>query len=39
MDAIELKYRQRGKNVQIVGLNEASLAWHGKLTVQLGAAS
>ncbi len=37
LDAIEFKYRQRGKNVDIVGLNEASQAWHGKLTGQLGA--
>jgi SulP family sulfate permease len=36
LDAIELKYHQKGKNVQIVGLNEASLAWHGRLTGQLG---
>lgn len=36
LDAIEFKYRQRGKNVDIVGLNEASQAWHGKLTGQLG---
>ena len=37
LDAIELKYRQRGKHVEIVGLNEASLAWHDKLSGQLGA--
>jgi SulP family sulfate permease len=37
LDAIELKYHQKHKNVQIVGLNEASQAWHGKLTGQLGA--
>jgi SulP family sulfate permease len=37
LDAIELKYRRRGKNVTIVGLNEASQAWHDKLTGQLGA--
>ncbi len=37
LDAIEFKYRQRGKNVEIVGLNDASQAWHGKLTGQLGA--
>jgi SulP family sulfate permease len=35
LDAIELKYHRRGKNVEIVGLNEASQAWHGKLTGQL----
>ena len=27
----------KGKNVTIVGLNEASQAWHEKLTGQLGA--
>jgi len=37
LDAIELKYRRKGKNVTIVGLNEASRAWHNKLTGQLGA--
>ena len=37
LDAIELKYRQRGKDVHIVGLNEPSQAWHAKLTGQLGA--
>ena len=37
LDAIELKYRQRGKDVQIVGLNEPSQAWHSKLSGQLGA--
>ena len=37
LDAIEFKYRQKGKNVQIVGLNEASVGWHGRLTGQLGA--
>ena len=37
LDAIEFKYRQRGKTVHIVGLNDASQAWHGKLTGQLGA--
>jgi len=38
LDAIELKYHRKGKNVEIVGLNEASQAWHGKLTGQLGGA-
>jgi len=37
LDAIELKYAQKGKDVQIVGLNEASLAWHRPLTGRLGA--
>ena len=36
LDAIELKYQRKGKNVTIIGLNEASQAWHGKLTGQLG---
>jgi SulP family sulfate permease len=39
LDAIELKYQQKGKNVQIVGLNEASQAWHTTLTGRLGAGS
>jgi SulP family sulfate permease len=38
LDAIELKYHRKGKNVVIVGLNEASQAWHSKLTGQLGGA-
>jgi len=37
LDAIELKYHQKGKNVAIVGLNDASQAWHGRLSGQLGA--
>ena len=37
LDSIELKYRQRGKDVQIVGLNEPSQAWHTRLSGQLGA--
>ncbi len=37
LDAIEYKYQQKGKHVEIVGLNTASQAWHGKLTGQLGA--
>jgi SulP family sulfate permease len=36
LDSIELKYRQKGKNVRIVGLNEPSRAWHTRLTGQLG---
>ena len=36
LDAIELKYAQKGKKVEIVGLNEASLAWHRPLTGRLG---
>ena len=39
LDAIELKYQRKGKNVQIVGLNEASQAWHGTLSGKLGASS
>ena len=37
LDAIELKYHRKGKNVQIIGLNRASEAWHSKLSGQLGA--
>jgi sulfate permease, SulP family len=37
LDAIEMKYHQKDKKVQIVGLNDASQAWHGTLTGQLGA--
>ncbi len=37
LDSIELKYRQRGKDVEIVGLNEPSQAWHTRLSGQLGA--
>ena len=37
LDAIELKYHQRGKNVQIIGLNDPSLDWHGRLSGKLGA--
>ena len=36
LDAIEQKYRQKGKNVEIVGLNEPSLRWH-RLSGKLGA--
>ena len=28
LDAIALKYRNRGKTVEIVGMNEASQKWH-----------
>jgi SulP family sulfate permease len=38
LDAIELKYQRKGKHVEIVGLNEASRAWHSTLTGQLGGA-
>ncbi len=37
LDAIESKYHRKGKNVDIVGLNLASQAWHGKLSGKLGA--
>ncbi|MGI3780268.1 MAG: STAS domain-containing protein, partial [Janthinobacterium lividum] len=37
LDSIELKYHQRGKQVEIVGLNEPSRAWHTRLSGQLGA--
>ena len=37
LDAIELKYRRKGKNVEIVGLNEPSIGWHGTLSGRLGA--
>ena len=36
LDSIELKYRQKGKDVKIVGLNEPSRAWHSTLTGRLG---
>ena len=36
LDAIALKYREKGKNVEIIGLNEPSLAWHGRLSGTLG---
>ena len=36
LDAIEMKYRQKGKNVHIVGLNEPSMGWHGTLSGRLG---
>lgn len=37
LDAIQLKYRQKGKNVEIIGLNEPSQRWHSRLTGTLGA--
>jgi len=37
LDAIELKYTQHGKQVEIVGLNQPSLHWHGRLSGRLGA--
>ena len=36
LDAIELKYRQHGKTVEIIGLNEPSQQWHRRLTGRLG---
>ncbi|MFD5786765.1 SulP family inorganic anion transporter [Streptomyces sp. NPDC127037] len=35
LDAIETKYSQRGKTVEIIGLNNPSAALHGKLTGEL----
>ena len=35
LDAIELKYHQHGKQVDIVGLNPASQDWHGRLSGRL----
>lgn len=37
LDAIETKYAQRGKTVQITGLNEPSAHLHGKLSGELAA--
>ena len=37
LDSIERRYRQRGTDVEIVGLNAASRAWHTRLSGQLGA--
>ena len=37
LDAIVLKYARRGKTVRVIGLNEPSQAWHGKLTGRLNA--
>ena len=36
LDAIQLKYQEKGKNVEIVGLNEPSRAWHSRLSGKLG---
>jgi len=36
LDAIEVKYHEKGKNVSIVGLNEPSAKWH-RLSGKLGA--
>ena len=36
LDAIETKYRGKGKQVQIVGLNDPSLDWHQRLSGRLG---
>ncbi|SNS66236.1 sulfate permease, SulP family [Actinacidiphila glaucinigra] len=35
LDAVETKYAQRGKTVEIVGLNRPSAALHGRLTGEL----
>ncbi|MEU9627909.1 hypothetical protein AB0D89_13995 [Streptomyces luteogriseus] len=35
LDAIETKYEQRGKTVEIIGLNDLSAGLHGKLTGEL----
>ncbi|WP_030591301.1 MULTISPECIES: SulP family inorganic anion transporter [Streptomyces] len=35
LDAIETKYEQRGKTVEIIGLNDPSADLHGKLTGEL----
>ncbi|MFE9687184.1 SulP family inorganic anion transporter [Streptomyces sp. NPDC006285] len=35
LDAIETKYKQRGKTVEIIGLNNPSADLHGKLTGEL----
>ncbi|GGQ33627.1 sodium-independent anion transporter [Streptomyces virginiae] len=35
LDAIEIKYAQRGKSVEIIGLNNPSADLHGKLTGEL----
>lgn len=37
LDAIETKYAQRGKTVEIIGLNEPSAHLHGKLSGELSA--
>lgn len=35
LDAVETKYAQRGKAVEIVGLDQPSAALHGRLTGEL----
>nr|WP_189530692.1 SulP family inorganic anion transporter [Streptomyces roseolilacinus] len=37
LDAVETKYRRRGKTVEITGLNDPSADLHGKLTGELAA--
>jgi SulP family sulfate permease len=37
LDAITTKYHAKGRNVEIVGLNESSAAMHGRLSGHLGA--
>ncbi|MEU9396978.1 SulP family inorganic anion transporter [Streptomyces sp. NPDC048324] len=37
LDAIETKYAQRGKSVEIIGLNDPSAQLHGKLSGELAA--
>lgn len=37
LDAIETKYQQHGKRVEIRGMNDASQAFHGRLAGNLGA--
>ncbi len=37
LDAITTKYAAKGKNVEIVGLDVASTAWHVRLSGQMGA--
>ncbi|MFJ7945103.1 SulP family inorganic anion transporter [Streptomyces sp. NPDC096354] len=37
LDAIETKYAQRGKTVEIIGLNDSSADLHGKLSGELAA--
>ncbi len=37
LDAITTKYHSKGRNVEIVGLNESSAAMHGRLSGHLGA--
>ena len=39
LDAIEQKYQEKGKTVEIVGLNAPSRAWHSRLTGRLGGGS